>query len=329
MTATASVLLDDLTPEMIERLPDEVLTKLGQLRTLRDDSRELYLSANAAYMRLREPGNDLVLAERELAEVTGTPVGKIVDAEFHGGKKSLEQQEQSLGRNTKRNEGLVLRVAALKAQHDQARHLRDERGKLSLQHQALYERVIGWFNDSGVAQLILAEPVDLAPFPDLQAELQKTRTLIASLRGEERRLLRVGVPMATVEQRVTTFVQTMADRVSVGGFVQRDVTPSIILPDDQAALALLSWLDPKAMARRLVAEAKESVDFTHALSDLEWEEQKAKLVTGLHDAELREEAIISRLSMQGTQILRRSDASPRAVLQLALGGERHRRRRAA
>ena len=65
-------------------------------------------------------------------------------------------------------------------------------------------------------------------------------------------------------------------------------------------------------------------DFTHALPEVEFEEQKAALAAKLLDTERKEEAIIEKLTAQGTVVLRRKEASPAAILGLGPGARRRR-----
>jgi hypothetical protein len=328
MNAIATVLLDDLPPIIADNLPEPALAKLAELRTLRDDSRDLFVAADAAFMRLREPGNDLVRAERELALVIEAPVGAIVDG-LKAEKAKPEKREQALDKNMERFHALEARVAALRAQHNDARALRDRRGVTQQHHIAVYERVVGWIKDAPPTAFVLADPIDLSGISDLQAELAKTRTLIASLTAEQRRVLSTGIPLVEAEQRIAAFVAAMADRVTVGGLVERGSRPSLLLPENDPEVALLCWLDPKAMTRRLLAEAKEQSDFKHALPEVEWVDQRTALTKRLYEVGLREEALIVALSQQGTAVLRRKDAEPGAVLQLAQASARLRRTRAA
>jgi len=327
MNAIATVLLDDLPPSVADRLPDEALAKLAQLRSLRDDSRDLFIAADAAFMRLREPGNDLVRAERELALVTAAPVGAIIDG-LKAEKAKPGKREAALDKNMDRFHALEARVAALRAQHDDARDLRDRRGVTQQHHIAVYERVVGWIKDAPPTAFVLADPIDLSGISDLQAELAKTRTLIASLAAEQRRVLNTGIPLADVERRVTAYVGAMAASVRFGGLTSRDGRPDPILPDANPEVALLCWLDPKTMIKRLIAEAKEYADLTHALPEVEFEEQKASLAAKLLDTERKEEAIIETLTAQGTAVLRRKDATPAAILGLDVGARRRRARAA-
>ena len=212
MNAIATVLLDDLPPIIADNLPEQAIAKLAELRTLRDDSRDLFVAADAAFMRLREPGNDLVRAERELALVTEAPVGAIIDG-LKAEKAKPEKREQALDKNMERFHALEARVAALRAQYDQARDLRDQRGKTSLHHIGLYDRVIDWLK--GATAFVLADPVDLSGVTDLQTELSNVRTLITSLMTEQRRLLTTGIPLVDAEQRIAAFVATSIGNLAI------------------------------------------------------------------------------------------------------------------
>lgn len=324
MNAIATVILEDLPVSVSEHLPDEVLTKLAHLRSLRDDSRDLYQAAEAAYMRLREPGSDLVWAEQELRQLTDAPIGVIMDNEFRRGKVTPEQQAETSDRHTKRQDALVQTVAALRVQHNQARELRDQRGKVSLHHVGLYERVVQWLKENARSSLTLADPIDLSGTGNLTDELGTVRTLIGALLAEERRLQGVSIPLADVEQRIAAYVDAMAAKVSFGGLINRDDRPRPLLPEVHPEVALLCWLQPKEMVRRLLTEAKSLTDFKHGLNDLEWEEQRASLAARLFDAELREEALVCALALQGNQVIRRANASPPAILQLAANNRRRR-----
>ena len=78
--------------------------------------------------------------------------------------------------------------------------------------------------------------------------------------------------------------------------------------------ATMAWVDPDRLAQRLEAEIDAMPEPPLALSKTAQAKRLAEVEAELDGLERREEALIRQAALAGTDILRRPDASPAAVL---------------
>ncbi|MDO9411979.1 MAG: hypothetical protein Q7T81_05320 [Pseudolabrys sp.] len=124
--------------------------------------------------------------------------------------------------------------------------------------------------------------------------------LKAKARAHARELERQGKPIVSIERNGEVKFE-FADPQSFGTSTARTV-------------AILAWLHPEAMAKRLEAEIEALPEPKLALSANEKEKRAGELTAQLDKLERTEEALIEVALSQGLDVIRRSNASPAAVL---------------
>lgn len=307
----ATVSLSETAPpeRALGRLPEPARDKLLALRTQRDDTRALLEAAMTTVTDLVAPGNELVAAQRELAQLEN-PDLKLGFADMD--KERADQEGAKFGR---RIEEARARVAFIKAQHQKARALQEERGKLWQVAHGLCTRIEEWL-DKGSSPLALASPVSPEPDKGLTAleTLTRLRERRAALGAERRKVEGATMSPSEAKQRLRSIVEGRAAKVHVSGLIHRDDHVSVGASGEHEAFNLLCWLQPDVVVRRLEREVDEQSADRFTLSELDQARELKKLNDKILGLERREEALIEWLAGQGTVVPRRADADPRAVL---------------
>lgn len=321
-TVVASI--DTDTPNLsrvLSKLPASAVAKFRALQSARDDARVLYEAAMDKLAELRQPYNDLSVAQKHLAEIEATSAGQVAHNKAAGeGALSEEQHTAALDKFRRDHEAAQERVAALQAEHDAAKVLADARAKHWQALNTLVGRIEDWLADLGDGRRVpsAAEPImpKLAKGQLAADEVANLREVIAALRAEHKRVDRAAPPAADTKRRIPEFVAQKAARVRVGGLVGRDIPINVQTPELDAAFALACWLNPDAVIRRLEKETDEQLESRFTLSDLDRARDLKKLSDRLLETERREEALIELAAQQGTRLARRPDVDPRAILGL-------------
>jgi hypothetical protein len=160
------------------------------------------------------------------------------------------------------------------------------------------------------------------PAPYTAAPLEREREKITNLKAELDRVAATGLDRVTIETRIAERVQAMADSVNVRLQGERGGTPLIFTLDgtegglhQPTALEALAWLSAPALTARLLAAIPTD---EAGLSPSAKAKATERLSAELLAAERREEAMIEAAEIEGVSVERRLDASPEAVLGVAV-----------
>jgi hypothetical protein len=294
------------------RLPAPARAKLEALRSARDDARALSDTATAKVAELR---NDLAAARRELAELeTADHEGRLLRRAYtHDEAGTTVTQE----RDDTRLDAARQRVDRLAEQLERAERQRTERWQTLGR---TVTRIEEWLaKQQRPLAACEVEAPKLAKGADLPAEIEKARDLLQALAAERRKIEAAPVPTTEAQQRIRRFVAGRAARVRVGGLLTREGV--VRFPQDEvhgvglSPVDLACFLDPDRMARRLEAEFLERAETAgEPLSELDQTRALKAIDDRILTAERREEALVCLAEEAGSDVLRRPDADPRAVL---------------
>lgn len=168
------------------------------------------------------------------------------------------------------------------------------------------------------------------PKGEFKTIIEAARADVVRLRADSDRVRTAPYPARVAHERVRAFVDGMAQRGEPDvlrvielnldpGFamtsLQPHAAPPIPTPD---ALALLAWLHKDLLIASMLSLIDELAgDDREALDDDQRRERQADIAAELLRAERLEEAAIEAAEASGSEIKRRDDASPIAVLGLA------------
>ncbi len=162
----------------------------------------------------------------------------------------------------------------------------------------------------------------------LPAAIGRVRDRIAAAQQHLRAVQIAPLPKGDLKVQAATTVQQLAARgrpaISLGRgrlavkWRTREATSSGASPEDVAAT--LAWLDPAAMTARLEQEIDLLPEAPLAMPAQEREQRIGELTADLDRLAREEEALVEAAIAAGIDVLRRPDASPAAVLGVAIKG---------
>jgi hypothetical protein len=164
--------------------------------------------------------------------------------------------------------------------------------------------------------------VDLKPNEKLADQIASTRAEIADLNRKltatKRAPLSEPERQRLVEEYAGRLYRQAQPKVSIVQDQLRVSWPSPTMGEDVGAL--LMWLCPDELIAALSLELKNSQPMRdgEALSASDRKARVHELQTKISDLEYREEALIERAAAGGTEIMRRIEASPTAILGITI-----------
>lgn len=198
----------------------------------------------------------------------------------------------------------------------------------------IHSRILHWLES-------LPDGCPLDEFIDAESDIQMPRPpngwldFVSSRRSESARLCAeiwrvtcAPIPSADAKKLAREHVDALVARGAPDVFALIESGTEITYPVvDNVPLnmhgrmvdvvAFIAWLDPKKFISRIETEIDQRSDNGAALSAQSRADQIASLQVALLKAERAEEAAIEAAERDGSRILRRVDADPRAVLWLA------------
>ena len=163
----------------------------------------------------------------------------------------------------------------------------------------------------------------------LYGDITKQRDQIADLRQQHTAIKKTPRPLAEIvqdiENNVTSYAENIANDLNPGdfdkpkNFAPIDLFPHMLINHEtditRSLWSIACWANPDKMIEQLTERAKEAFG-EDGLST----EEKAKQLTAIDQkilaAEKAEESIITELRTFGFNAVRRTDADPRAVLEV-------------
>lgn len=306
-------------------LPQPARDKLERLRAARDDAYVLLDAANDKATALRT-GATLANARTELTELEKADSRNLL---FRDTNSLSEPQAASDGpppvdrrpeRDTARLEAARERVERLEAELVKVDALRKHRSEAWQAMSRLVSNIEEWLRGlSAALEPVESESVKLAKGKKPEDELFATRELIAALAADRKRTERASLPASEAKMRARMLVTRHAEQVRVTGLAARSGTPEVVVANhgQDQGFALLCWLNPQAVIRRLEAEIDSQSNDRLALSELDLARKLKEIDERLLLTERREEALVELVEQAGGDVARRPAADPRAVLGLA------------
>jgi hypothetical protein len=254
-----------------------------------------------------------------------------------GKLRALEDSEnevQALVSVTMRRISELSKALDLNPNSDDAANIEQElsrlRGRLGEQqtrHHArsnLNAKIRHWLSTIPAdASLADAKPVKakLKAGENLASAVHGLREQIDALHNERRKVEQAGVPLADAKAAAQAYVDSLTIRgrprivaeherftVTFDALVEGAYTPK---PD---LAAVLAWLDPKALAQRLMDELDAAPKPALALSNKAKADKLTMIAVSVAALEYEEETLISESEIEGPALARRPDASPAAIL---------------
>lgn len=306
--------------DLIDALPERARAKLLRLRQDRDD-------AHAIMLPLQDERNDLI---RELWELEAN-IRRLLLPQLHGGNELTEDAPQVKSAHRQ--------VAQKQKRRDELAKLIDERAARRGEVSQLVQRLEGFLVAHAGVALASCEPVEpvLRKGEVIAAAIERIRRRVRELDADRRRVEAAPFPAAECKALARQQVEAMVSRgapnllplVDQRAPVEwpREFTNAVVGGEKQVAgivsfqsfdaLSFLAWLHRDALLARIDEEIGELVDDDQALSDPARAAKLAEIDRDKLVVEREEEALIARAHAEGLDVLRRSDADPRAVLELA------------
>lgn len=151
--------------------------------------------------------------------------------------------------------------------------------------------------------------------------LTRIRDQITTIKHHRHSVAYAPPPKSALKEAATTYVQQMAERGRPNVTAERDGLrvewgdPRSFAPGGAQATAEMNcWLFPEQVLKRLSDEIDAMPAPANVLTATERKRRLADLGIELEQRERDEEALIEKATRDGAEILRRSDASPAAVL---------------
>jgi hypothetical protein len=188
---------------------------------------------------------------------------------------------------------------------------------------------------NNIRQWLLAQPNDAVledvPPPAveplagaaLEAGLASLRKAIAERKMEQHRVSAASLPKADLKRLARAYAHELARKSAPkidlvkGGFDAKfhDPRADYEWRETPTKIAgMLAWLDPEGFTQRLEAEIDAQPEPPLALSASAQKKRLAEIEAELDGLERKEEALIGAAAKGGTDVLRRAEASPEAVL---------------
>jgi hypothetical protein len=152
--------------------------------------------------------------------------------------------------------------------------------------------------------------------------VERARSIIVATQREADRVRNAALPVETIKAHASDYVNKLVERGRPSIHCDHNTAFSVSIPSHgwtvkSPVMEMLAWLDPQRLLARIHAEieadAAASMDQLR-LSSTERSELLKVLTETLDDAERQEEELITRAADAGTDIPRRPDASPAAIL---------------
>jgi hypothetical protein len=208
---------------------------------------------------------------------------------------------------------------------DRLRAEHDRQTARQRQLNVLHSRLRQWLRSLPPGTAL--EPVPPASARPLKGET--TAQAIARLRDEiaaaqsQLRAVRSAPPTKDeIKKLAAHYVQQLAPKVEVdrgvfkASFVNSQAEFGATRED---LMAVLAWLLPDAMTHALEREIDALPEERPRMPRAEQERRSAELAASIEQLERHEEALIEMAASEGTEITRRGDASPAAVLGVVVG----------
>lgn len=191
----------------------------------------------------------------------------------------------------------------------------DERRRQGREAATIFAQVERWLTTGDRAadhiDDALVELVDV-PLPEPKGDLEEIRLAISELEHRRNRIHRAPLPMEDLERRVMSEVMGMAGRGKPNIAVGHDGRVKVSLPSANP-LSVLSWFDPEAVAKRLLADLIPRHGGDGALSPAQKRKALADVSVELLELERIEEALVRA---SPGPVPRRVAADVRAVLSI-------------
>lgn len=205
------------------------------------------------------------------------------------------------------------------------------RAKLSIQqrrHQELARLVMAlrtWLQqvpESAVLVDVKSSRVKLADGETHSSAIATLRDLIATLSADKRLVENAIPPLDEVKASAVAFVKQLQRRgrpriVADYGKIEISFGDGAAYTQKPEVAAILAWLDPAALTKRLLTEIEQQGQPGLRLSADEKAKRRAELADQINNLEFQEEALIQDALAEGQLIERRAQASAAAILGVA------------
>lgn len=256
---------------------------------------------------------DIEQAIADRQALTRSTVAAVDEAQRHLGDLMTR-------RGASPSDALDAEIVEAEADIERLRGIQIERQARVANDRQVIAQLRGWLGNVGSTPLSVAPPVrmKLGKGEGVAAAVERIRGEIAALKDELSALQRAPLPAAELKQRAKALVDELAargrpvintDRGQFDVQFRREgATVPGMTPHDTAAL--LAWLNPQALLKRLEDEIGDAKGIGTAERERRTIETRARII----DLERMEEALIE----QAPDIARRTDASPSAILGVQL-----------
>jgi hypothetical protein len=197
---------------------------------------------------------------------------------------------------------------------------RDRHNYRHAQLSQLLSRVNQWIMELRGGTLTLAPQinVELRSNETLNTAISNMRSEIAALHQQLAIVRRAPLPVSDQKQAALDYVARLArtarPNISVVKDTLRVTWHDDIIAGKDDALALLAWVAPDQVLATLERAIEQQPTPINSMPANERIARVSELEDQLQELEAREEALISRASNEGIEVLRRPDASPACVL---------------
>lgn len=205
--------------------------------------------------------------------------------------------------------------------------LRDQQRR----HQELAQLVMSlrtWLQqvpDSAVLADVKPSRVKLGKDETYASAIAMVRDLIATLTADMRLVEHAIPPLDQVKASALAYVEQLQRRgrprikADYGGKLELSFGNGEAYSQKADIGALLAWFDPATLTKRLLTEIEQQAQPGLRLSAEEKATRRAALADQIDNLERQEEAILETALSEGQVIERRAQASPAAILGVALG----------
>jgi hypothetical protein len=170
-------------------------------------------------------------------------------------------------------------------------------------------------------EAVAVDPPPLADGEAPEAAVMKIRAELAEAVGERFHLMRLPEPKAVLKARLREQVKRLRDHARPSLQLERGKAEVAVFRDpvgditlhEAWVVGLIAWLDPERMDAALEAMVDDLPD-SEAMDEAEQRKALAELDAEIEQLGRVEESLISDAFARGTDILRRSSASPECVL---------------
>jgi hypothetical protein len=173
-----------------------------------------------------------------------------------------------------------------------------------------------------VLEVVAAETIELRDGAALTSAIENVRREIGSVQGQLAVIRAAPLPVEDQRQAVAAYVERLAQTARPFASVVQNGTLRLgfkdVLIEPEQTLALLAWIDPEKVRDALTGLLEAQPPRIGAMPASERIARVAELEKTLCELERAEESMIERAGKLGIDVLRRTDADPRAVLGLLI-----------